>query len=579
MIIKSDEIRKLTSIERSKMKAYPFFTLQKARRRLIFNSLFGGGRQSLLRLGLLGGLGVLFIAGDYLFFMRIMVYLDELPLNVGEILIVQLMNTLCLMLFSMLVFSNLIASISTLFMSRDLDLLMSSPIKTRDIFLSKLILTIGNSSWMALLFGAPVFVAYGRLYYAPYEYYLALPILFIPFFLAPAGIGVFITMSLMRFFPARRTYQFLSFVGLIFIAGLVFFFRFLQPEKYMGKDIPKEAIIDFVEKLKTPEYPWLPSTMMTKAVKASAFADWELFATELFSLFIAAAIVMSVAIGVAIKIYYRGWTSGYSARESVAPKKERLFYHFVRKSLAPAPPDMRAIMLKDSKLFWRETGQWSQLFMLGALVIVYLFNMRNIPHVTPNVKNVISVMNIGLAGAVMAAVSVRFVFGTTSVEGKNFWTIHSAPVSFTRFLWSKFFLYLFPLLILSEILVVASNWFLGVDSYIMAVSASAIALLTLGLTGLGVGVGAIYPKFDYENIAEIAATAGAMIYMMLALTYAGLSVILISRPVYIHVEGLTSAGIYNIDIILSYGGFTLLTILFLFVPMGLGAKALRRRET
>lgn len=561
------------------MSSSYFLILQKANRRRFVNNITFGGPKSVRRFALLGFLGALFIVGDYLFFMRLLVYLNDLPFSVGEILIIQLLNTLCLMLFSMLIFSNLIASISTLFMSRDLDFLMSSPIPSRDIFTSKLVVTIANSSWMALLFGTPVFIAYGRLYFAPIEYYLALPLLLIPFFLAPAGIGVFITMSLMRFFPAKRTYQFLSFIGLVFIAGLVFFFRFLQPEKYMGKDVPDEMIIEFVDKLKTPDYPWLPSSMMTRAINASAYSDWELYWRELTLLSLFAFAVVTLAVVVAIKIYYRGWAAGYGARESIMPKKERTIYTIMRKFIAPLPDDMRAILLKDMKLFWRETGQWSQLFMLGALVVVYLFNMKNIPHVTPNVKNVISVMNIGLAGMVLAAVSVRFVFGTTSLEGRSFWTIHTAPINFTRFLWSKFFLYLAPLLVLSEILVVISNIFLGVDYYIMAVSGVTIFLLTIGLTGLGVGMGAMLPKFDYENIAEIGATTGAILYMMISMTFAGLAVILISRPVYIHVKQLTRAGMYDIDNILSFGGLFLLTILFLFVPMSMGARALKKLET
>ena len=84
---------------------------------------------------------------------------DQIPGDVSEILVIQLLNLLCLTFFSMLVFSNVITSISTMYMSRDLDLLVSSPIPVRDLFLSKYIVTIINSSWMAVLFSMPVFVA------------------------------------------------------------------------------------------------------------------------------------------------------------------------------------------------------------------------------------------------------------------------------------------------------------------------------------------------------------------------------------------------------------------------------------
>jgi ABC-2 type transport system permease protein len=38
----------------------------------------------------------------------------------------------------------------------------------------------------------------------------------------------------------------------------------------------------------------------------------------------------------------------------------------------PFQSKMRAIVLKDLKLFFRDTSQWSQLFLLFALIVVYI---------------------------------------------------------------------------------------------------------------------------------------------------------------------------------------------------------------
>lgn len=528
---------------------------------------------------LLGTLGALFVAGDYWFFRRVIIYFNALPMNVGEILIVQLLNLLCLTLFSMLVFSNIITSISTLYMSRDLDLLISSPIPTHDIFLSKFFATLINSSWMAVLFGAPIFIAYGQVYHASWGYYAVLPVAIMPFLLAPSGLGVLFTMTLMRFFPARRTHQIMTFIGLIFIAGLVMFFRFLQPEKFLGKDVPEERIIQFVEKLKAPDYPWLPSSMMTKSLQAGAFGDWTVFMNEQRTLWIAAVALVAVTVVVATWFYYSGWASAHGARTVMMPKKEKYFYSVVRRAVSVFSPDIRALVMKDLKLFWRDTGQWSQLFMLGALVVVYIFNIRNLPLDTIYLKNVVSVMNIGLAGVVLAAVAARFVFGAVSVEGRSFWTVHSSPVDFRRYLWAKFLLYILPLLLLAEILVVVSNWFLAVDGFVMAVSAGAIAALTVGLTGLGVGMGAMYPKFDFENVAEVGATAGAIMYMIISLGFVGLSVSLIAGPVHMrlrHVFFLVPMDWGSA--LASFAALGVITAVFVYAPLKLGVEALNKLE-
>ena len=39
---------------------------------------------------------------------------------------------------------------------------------------------------------------------------------------------------------------------------------------------------------------------------------------------------------------------------------------------SPFPGKMRAIVLKDIKPFFRDTSQWSQLFLIFALMVVYI---------------------------------------------------------------------------------------------------------------------------------------------------------------------------------------------------------------
>lgn len=557
-----------------------FWLLEKTRIRLWRNSFLRFNRAQGAKLAVAAALGALFAAGDFWFFRRILYYFNTLPVDVGEILVIQMLNLLCLTFFSMLVFSNVITSISTMFLSRDLDLLVSSPIPTRQLFLSRYVGTLINSSWMAALFMIPALCAFGEVAYAPYGYYALMLALLPPFLLIPACAGTLVTMLLMRYFPARRAHQILSFVGMIFIAGLVMVIRFMEPEKYLGRKVSDEAIIGFVESLKAPDYPWLPSSMTARALQLASVDDFAGAFWPAAVLWFIAVAALAFVVAVAGGVYYRGWSAAYgSERTMMSRRRGGLFYRLLGALLSRAGHDTRALAMKDMKIFWRDTGQWSQLFMLGALVVVYLFNIRNLPLTTMALKNVVSVMNIGLAGVVLAAVAARFVFPTTSVEGASFWAIKSAPLRFSRFLWAKFFFFLAPLLLLAEILVVASNLLLDVDAYVMAVSAGAVGLLTIGLTGLGVGMGAMYPKFDYENIAEVGVTTGAVIYMIIALAYAGVTVMLCARPVYVHLYfSFTGVDIGGPEVYASYAGIVVITLLFIFIPLRKGAQALERIE-
>ena len=42
----------------------------------------------------------------------------------------------------------------------------------------------------------------------------------------------------------------------------------------------------------------------------------------------------------------------------------------------PLPPPRRQLLVKDLKVFLRDVSQWSQLLLLLALVLVYLYNFR-----------------------------------------------------------------------------------------------------------------------------------------------------------------------------------------------------------
>ena len=136
------------------------------------------------------------------------------------------------------------------------------------------------------------------------------------------------------------------------------------------------------------------------------------------------------------------------------------------------------LLIKDLKVFLRDVSQWSQLLLLLALMLVYLYNFRvldldRIPYMSGFLKNVYAFLNLAMAGFVMSTVTVRFVFPAVSAEGAAFWIIRTAPISLRDFLWSKFWTGLVPMLILTESLIVAGNELLGVDPFLKRMSAVA----------------------------------------------------------------------------------------------------------
>jgi ABC-2 type transport system permease protein len=236
------------------------------------------------------------------------------------------------------------------------------------------------------------------------------------------------------------------------------------------------------------------------------------------------------------RIYYAGWSrsqEGKKARLSRSRPAD-LFFRF---AVLPFRGRMRAIVEKDIKLFFRDTSQWSQLFLLLALAVVYIYSFKLLPLErsplpTVFIQNLISFLNLGMVGFVTSAVAVRFVFPAVSLEGESFWIIRSSPLPLKDLLWAKFWSSVLPLLVLSEVLIVLSNILLKVSGVMMAIGVATVALMTFGIAALGVGMGAVFPRFRHENVAQIPTGFGGIAYMIVTMLFIGAVITLEAWPVY-----------------------------------------------
>jgi ABC-2 type transport system permease protein len=150
------------------------------------------------------------------------------------------------------------------------------------------------------------------------------------------------------------------------------------------------------------------------------------------------------------------------------------------------------------------------------------------------------------------------------------------------FLWVKFWTYLGPLLILSEILVVFSNKLLKVTPFMMGLSTVTVFFMVFGITAMGVGLGAAYPNFRLENMAQAATGFGGMLFMFLCVGFIGSIVVFEAGPVYaIFMARLRGTSLSSAQWIWIAGSFALvavINILAVIWPMRLGCKSLAELE-
>jgi ABC-2 type transport system permease protein len=487
----------------------------------------------------------------------------------GEMLSRKLFAMTFFSLMGFLILSSIITAISSFYLSKDIPFFMSMPLELRDISRLKSFESALNSSWMVLSFIPPVFIAYGVSYDAPACYYLSVLISTILFILINAGIGISVAHSLTRFFPAKRTREFLLGLGILLFLTLYFILKSLVP----GDLNTPENFINTIITFRT-DSPLIPSYWITELVwPMLSDSEWDFFYAAVLLSNSAFFLLLSELLG--LRLYRNNL-------EKILPSGKERGRGFLKDIF---PGRSAAILYKDLKIFFRDTGQWSQIFIIGALVMVYVYNFKTIPvtalsGVSPFIRELMVFVNLLLAGLVLSAVSARFLYASVSMEGQTFWILKAGPVEMGRFLWSKFLYGCIPVTALILFLVLFTNLAMGVEGILMWVSIGTALLLCISVSGLGTGFGAVYPKFRYDNIASVSMGLGGMTFMVLAFSVVVLTLALEALIFFLFKSdrgldgGLHLSG--KIQIMLCIALIVSVNVTAFYLPMKIGIKRLVR---
>jgi ABC-2 type transport system permease protein len=529
------------------------------------------------RFTLLAAMGLLFWTFIYTVLYRLLVYFRGVP-DLGPFLAGKLLGIILVGFFSLLLLSNIITALSSFFLARDLDLLVAAPVDWLKLYGAKLLETGVNASWMVVLMAIPMFTAFGVAYHGGPLFPLIVIGVFVPFLVVPAVVGSAITLLLVNIFPARRTRDILSVIAVLAAGGIVLLFRIVRPER-LARPEGFRNLMEFVTILRTPTSPFLPSEWVQRAV-----LGWLNFRPDWVSMYLlwstaAAAFVLGALLH--RQLYLMGFSKAQeSAQRFVRGSAMGRFGHW---ALRPLGILKRELVLKELRLFFRDTTQWSQLILLAVLVVVYVFNIKYLPlrgeGITFFLVNVIPFLNLVLAGFVLASIAARFIFPSVSLEGRTLWLLRSSPMPVKDLLWAKFWVGTTPLLLLALGIVGVTDALLQVSDFMFAVSVMTIAFMTLALCGMALGFGTLFPQFETENAAQIPTSFGGLVFMIASITLISAVIVLEARPVY----GYLSAQFYGTptypaEMVIGFGAAALLCVAATVIPIGIAKRRLEAVE-
>ncbi len=475
----------------------------------------------------------------------------------------------------------MVATLSTFFLSDDLRLMLVAPVSARRLFMARFARTLVQAGWMVVVFLVPVLTGVGIAKCAPWSFAAVATLTVAPFVVIPVGLGAAVTLLLVNVFPAKRARDILMLMGLVFATSLVILLRVIRPERLLRVD-SMPVVTDFFATLQSPVTPLLPSFWAGEAIFAGLQGGSDpLHVVALWTTAFAVVIGLAAAFE---KWHFAGYSKSQEARKARFAEW-RVIDGIAR--LLPLSPVRRQLFVKDLKVFLRDVSQWSQLLLLLALVLVYLYNFRvldleRIPYMSGVIKNAYAFLNMGMAGFVMATVAVRFVFPAVSAEGAAFWIIRTAPISLEDFLWSKFWTGLVPVLLLTECLTIVGNEFLGSDPFLKQVAAVSVAFMSFALVGLAAGLGARYPRFAADNASQVAGSYGGVAFMVLAVLYVIVMIALTGWPssVYLFAQTrnrpMTSPQQWLMAA--SFGAAAVMSVAIWLLGMRSGVKALQQMD-
>lgn len=522
---------------------------------------------SLLKLLFVSTLSILLLVASFFLTYKFFSFIKAFPFS--SLLIHRSLSLFFLVIFSLLIFSVLITSLSLLYRSSERVFLMGLPLKSSSIFKIKFAESVALASWAVLLLSLPILVAWQiSMDCSPLVYPVVLfSLLF--FVIICGAIGTAISLLLSSIFSLRKSQA--LFIGLLFLflPFLIFITKF-----GIFKETPEEAFAFFskiIDSMGFSTHPLLPSFWLVQGIEGIRKGEWKESLFLLSLLGTTAAVLFIFLSKVADFLYLRGINLMEASRSS---KCREAFW--MRRPLFFLKPRFRALIIKDILLFLRDPLQWSQFLIFFGILFVYILNLPRSGYEIelPYFKSLILFLNISAIALVVSTLSTRFLFPLISLEGRRFWIIGLSPITKRDLLLEKLFLSSFLFLLITEGLMILLNLILKTPGLAFFLSLGMIGIMTITLTSLSVGLGAIYPVFSKESSSSIVSSFGGTINAILSLLYVLFSVVLIASSLQFS-RGLSYQGLLFLP---SIGAFIAMSLLCSLIPMIKGIRSLDRVE-
>ena len=495
-------------------------------------------KKSRLMIAVLGSFCLSYLIAGYWIFHSGLVFLRGFPV-VGSLLAARILYLIFGFFFAMLIFSNAIIGYASLFRNRETNFLLSLPIHPRVVYLWKMLESLVLASWALLFLSAPMMVAWGRATEARGPFYAEVLVAFLPFVVIPALLGSWAILFLVRVLSMRWAKRLLMATG----AGTILWLALVVKPVSDAQAVHSVEVVYFDTLLRHTRFslsPFLPSSWMAQSILA--WSEGLGRKGGFFFLVLLSSALMGLLLGfeVAGNAFQASWSASIGSRAERVQRRalrmrrktdRRSFFEMVFR-LLPVSRPVRALALKDARLFSRDPTQWTQFMIFFGLLCIYVLNLRNVAldYQNPYWEALISHLNLAASTLTLSTLTTRFVFPQFSLEGRRLWIIGLSPIGMRKVLLQKFAFSCVGSIFVTVSLMTSSSLMLHLPCGAVLFFDTAIALPAAALCGLAVGLGALFPNLKEDNPSKIVSGFGGTLCLVISFIYIVLYVSLIAVP-------------------------------------------------
>lgn len=515
-----------------------------------------------------------FEIGLFFLFLDGFKFLNQLG-GAGRLILNHLFALFFMGMGAMLAVSGMVTAYSTVFRSREIPFLLVRPITISHIVLYKFLQSTMFASWSFGLVVVP--------FVAAYAHFLRLSPLFavwtllfaVPFLILCAGIGSLVVLAVVRWSPTGRLLKVL--VGLAAGAAILLFWLTWRHAYEPGADIDF-TLSRLVPGLRPASNRLSPSWWIAAGILSLSRGE-PVRGLLLWGTLVASCLVLALLVEwIGSFTFLESWRRVMGSRRT--GRHRAVLFPWAETRLRYVASDLRAIILKDIRIFVRDPSQWGQALVFFGLLGLYFANLRNFRyHTLPDAwRNTITFLNVFSVSAVICSLGSRFIYPQLSLEGHGYWVIGLSPVAAHRVIRAKFILSVIALVPVSTVLMLLSGMMLEATPLVRLLAVVLATCVSVAVCGLSTGLGAVFLDLDSSNPAAIVSSFGGTLNLVLGLGFMLATIVPFGFLFHMRISNLLGAAGVQRGAIAIGVWLLVITVLTTWIPLRLGHRALRDRD-